>query len=76
MRESAAVKGRRLLTEGRLRVVAASEHHVVAYVVGDSAERYVVTADAEGYTCSCVARGRCSHMIAAQLCTMRPLLPG
>ena len=72
-RESAHVKGRRLLTEGRLRVVACSERHVVAHCIGDSGERYLLSADHRTWTCSCPALGRCSHLVALMLVTLKPL---
>ena len=72
-REDAATKGRRLLTEGRLRIVTASDRHIVAHCIGDSGERYVLTCDPRSWTCSCPALGRCSHLVALMLVTLRPL---
>ena len=71
-RENAAEKARRLLTEGRVRVLHATRHRIDAVVVGDSAEAYQVRADASGYTCTCPAIGRCSHLQALMLVTWRP----
>ena len=76
MRERAHDKGRRLLTEGRLRVVACSERHVVAHCIGDSGERYLLSADHQTWTCSCPAYGRCSHLVALMLVTLKPLPHG
>ena len=74
MRESAFVKGRRMLTEGRLVVRAVSERHLSARCRGDSGEIYVLAADAQGYSCSCPALSTaCSHLIALKLCTLKPL---
>lgn len=68
MRESAALKGRRLLSEGRLRVLAVSEATAEAECRGDSGMTYVLGRDASGrWECSCEAKGRCSHLIALQL---------
>lgn len=71
MRESAHVKARRLLTEGRVRVVSAHEDDgfVSAEVRGDSARIYVVSYEAgdSGWRCSCPTVGVCSHLRAVQL---------
>lgn len=69
MRENAAAKGRRLLTEGRLRVSEADEYAATALaeVRGDSGAVYVVRHDEDGWHCDCPARGRCGHVVALQL---------
>ena len=71
MRENAALKARRLLVEGRVRILAAHEDHgyLSAQVRGDSARVYVVSYEATtGWTCSCPAISvRCSHVLACQL---------
>jgi uncharacterized Zn finger protein len=72
-RENAHDKGRRLLTEGRLRVVTVSDRHIVAHCIGDSGERYLLTCDPRSWTCSCPALGRCSHLVALMLVVLRPL---
>ena len=67
---SAPIKGRRLLAEGRLRVRDVDEHAgtAAAECRGDSGAVYVVGRDEVGkWSCSCEARGRCSHIIALQL---------
>jgi uncharacterized Zn finger protein len=62
------VKGRRLLTEGRVRMVDVRPHRVVADVRGGSAKVYrVCFAEGLGWTCSCPTIGRCSHIVATQL---------
>jgi len=73
MRESAEAKGRRLLVEGRLVVKTVDDRHAVARCRGDSGEIYHLVAEARGWTCSCPALGRCSHVIALQLVTLRSL---
>lgn len=72
MRESAAVKGRRLLVEGRVRVVYAAEDDGVVHaeVRGDSARIYVVNFDSDGWTCDCATYGVCSHIRAVMLITI------
>jgi uncharacterized Zn finger protein len=74
VRETVAVKARRLLVEGRVRIVAASEDdgHVAAEVRGDTARVYAVSFDAGdgGWSCSCAARTGCSHVRALQLVTV------
>jgi len=70
VRESFAEKARRLLTEGRVRVLAASERegYISAEVRGDSAAIYAAGYEPDGgWWCSCLARGRCSHIAALQL---------
>jgi uncharacterized Zn finger protein len=70
VRENAASKGRRLLTEGRLRVVVVDEASGTASAEcrGDSGLTYVVRRDEAGrWFCACAAKGRCSHQIAFQL---------
>lgn len=71
MRENAAMKGRRLLIEGRVRVVDVDEDagHALAEVRGDSAAVHTVTYDAGdgGWRCDCPTRGLCSHIRSIQL---------
>jgi uncharacterized Zn finger protein len=72
MAENAHDKGRRLLVEGRVVIRHVGEHHIVAHVRGDSAEVYVVAGASRGWSCSCPALGRCSHLVAVQLVTLTP----
>jgi uncharacterized Zn finger protein len=70
VRENAAAKGRRLLTEGRLRVREVNEGAgtTSAECRGDSGLTYIVGRDEAGrWYCACEAKGRCSHQIALQL---------
>ena len=71
-RENAHDKGRRYLTEGRLEIRAVSDRHVSARCRGDSGEIYTLAGDAQGFSCSCLARGRCSHLVALLLVALRP----
>jgi uncharacterized Zn finger protein len=83
-RESAADKGRRLLAEGRLTVtlVDSSEPDplevpapIIATCRGDSGEVYNLGYDArkKQWRCTCVEmKGKCSHLVALQLVTIRP----
>ena len=69
-RENASEKGRRLLTEARVRVLTVSEDdgYFAASVRGDSARVYAVSFEAgEGWRCTCPARSACSHVRACQL---------
>jgi uncharacterized Zn finger protein len=69
-RENAQAKGRRLLTEGRLRVLAVDESSgtTSAECRGDSGLTYGVGRDEAGrWHCTCEAKGRCSHQVALQL---------
>jgi uncharacterized Zn finger protein len=74
VRESAFVKARRLLVEGRIRILAASDDagYVSAEVRGDSARVYIVSHEASngGWGCDCPTRGLCSHIRAVQLITV------
>lgn len=73
MRENAASKGRRLLLEGRVRVLQVSddEGFVSAEVRGDSARVYIVNYElAGGWRCDCPTRGVCSHIRAVMLVTI------
>jgi hypothetical protein len=71
-RENAFAKGRRLLTEGRLIVRAAGPQGIRALCRGDSGEWYHAFFERDGWRCDCPALGRCSHLIALQLVTVRP----
>jgi uncharacterized Zn finger protein len=71
MRENAAVKGRRLFTEGRLIVLEVSRDRVSATCRGDSGAIYRVGHDGNGWACTCEAKGRCSHLTALMLVTVR-----
>lgn len=75
MREDAATKARRLLAEGRLTVRSVTEDIIEASVRGDSALVYVTRWDRGGWTCTCDARSRCSHVRALMLVTLEPRRP-
>ena len=68
-RENAAMKGRRLLTEARLRVLEANEHdnRFLFEVRGDHAALYTVEYGDGMWSCSCPTKGLCSHQVAAML---------
>ena len=74
MRENTHTKARRLLTEGRIRVLSASEDdgYVTTEVRGDSARTYTVSYEScdGGWRCDCPTRGTCSHIRAVQLITV------
>lgn len=81
-RENVDSKARRLLVEGRLSVLFATESlsspaPIVATCRGDSGEVYRLGYDArkKEWRCGCQARGRCSHTIALQLVTTIPRRP-
>jgi hypothetical protein len=75
-REDAASKARRLLSEGRIRIVAADRHEIRALAWGDSGEQYDVVYEPGGWTCSCAAFGPCSHKLGAMLITLHGDGPG
>ena len=66
MRESAADKGKRLLTEGRLVVEQAGPGYFCATVRG-SADIHLVQYTRRGWSCSCPSRSTCGHLVAAAL---------
>ena len=72
-RENASVKGRRLLTEGRLIVERVDGDRIVASCRGDSGAVYALGYDParQEWRCTCPARGYCSHLVALQLVTVR-----
>lgn len=70
-REGIEVKGRRLLTEGRLNIDRVDGGLVVAHCKGDSGGIHWLGHDPwKGeWRCTCEARSRCSHLVALQLVT-------
>lgn len=70
-RESADVKGRRYLSEGRLRLERVDQSIVTAVCRG-MGETYSVGYQRGGWWCDCAARGRCAHLVALQLVVDRP----
>ena len=82
MAESVDVKGRRLLGEGRLVVRTVGDANrpglIVASCRGDSGDIYALGYDPgkNEWRCSCEARGKCSHLVALQLVTVRDTVGG
>jgi uncharacterized Zn finger protein len=78
MPENAEAKGRRYLLEGRLTIDRIDEKQVRARCRGGGAEYSAGHGDVgEGelaWYCSCPALGRCAHLVALQLVTVRPAL--
>lgn len=74
-RESVDVKGRRYLTEGRLRVRSVRPGVVVAECRG-SDRTYQVGWSRGGWLCDCPARSRCAHLVALQLVVEAPTSGG
>jgi len=74
-RENAQAKGRRMLTEGRLRVLRIERSGlIVAECRGDSGEVYTLGFEPMWgqWRCTCEAKGRCSHIIALMLVVTAP----
>jgi uncharacterized Zn finger protein len=73
-RESAAVKGRRYLVEGRLRLKHVSDRLIVANCRGDQGDVYAVgwDPDRKDWHCTCPALRRCSHIVALGLVVEKP----
>ena len=70
-REGAESKGRRYLAEARLTVEQVDNRIVRATCRGSGALHDVRWTALHGWSCSCQARGRCSHLVALQLVTVR-----
>lgn len=68
--ESVEAKALRLLAGGRLFVERVDEGGVRAVCRGDHGI-HELSIDEEGSSCSCAARGRCSHLLALELATGR-----
>jgi len=76
-RENAQAKGRRMLVEGRLRVLRVESDLIVAECRGDSGEVYRLGFDPLvekqwGWFCECPAKGTCSHLVALRLVVTAP----
>jgi len=65
-RESAEVKGRRYLLDGRLVLELAQPGYFRATVRGGG-QIYGVSFGRGGWHCTCTARGLCAHLVAAHL---------
>ena len=73
-RGSAETKGRLLLTEARLVVSCVDGDLITASCRGDSGEVYTLGHDPQRgrWYCTCQEmKGRCSHLVALQLVTIR-----
>jgi hypothetical protein len=71
-REAVQAKGRRYVTEARLRVIVANDSEIRATCRGQG-EVYRLGYDAgSGWFCNCAARGLFSHLVALQLVTTAP----
>jgi uncharacterized Zn finger protein len=66
-RESAELKARRLLVEGRVDVRYRQGHDLRAVVRGDSGEEYEAGHVAGSWYCGCPSYERCSHVMALML---------
>jgi hypothetical protein len=70
-RESAEVKARRYLGEGRLRVLEVDELAGTALAeCRGSGALYVVSWGEDGWRCNCPARSTCAHIHALKLVTV------
>jgi uncharacterized Zn finger protein len=71
-RENARTKGERYLVSGRLTVVFVDADRVEALCKGDSGHTYHVSHEHGIWSCTCPARGRCAHLVAAMRVLSRP----
>ena len=67
MAESVSAKAHRLYAEGRVQLVEAGTDGTRRYQVRGTSALYLVRWHPDGLTCTCPARGRCSHELAAIL---------
>lgn len=76
MAENIEQKGRRYLTEGRVTVTHLDGDIVTAEARGGDA-MYSLGFDTvrRNWYCTCLARGRCAHLVALQLVVLRPADP-
>ena len=70
-RENVQTKGRRYVTEGRLKVVSIGKDRIDAVCRGNGHEYRVGWQDG-WWLCSCEARSTCCHLIALQLVVVAP----
>ncbi len=63
VRENAEAKAKRYLGEGRIVLIRVSDERVLARVRGDGSVWQVVYQNGK-WSCTCPARGRCSHLLA------------
>jgi uncharacterized Zn finger protein len=60
-------KASAILSSGRLTVVEVNADRARAVCTGSAGDVYQLSYDAAGWSCSCPARGRCSHLAAFRL---------
>jgi uncharacterized Zn finger protein len=70
-REATAVKARRYLAAGAVTVTQVDGDVADAVIRGDTGEHHAGHDPARGWHCTCPARGRCSHVVALKLVTVR-----
>jgi hypothetical protein len=72
-REDVRVRGRRLVSEGRLVLRRVDETEIPAICRGDSGKVHELGYHPDGgWYCGCPARTKCGHLYALQLVTVRP----
>ena len=71
MRENYKRKGERYLLEGRFTIISITPEIITATVKG-AGEIYDITVTADGWRCTCMAKGPCAHIHAAQLVVLKP----
>ncbi len=69
-RESAAMKGRRYVTEGRLLLIEVTDQQIRARCRGNGAIHQLGHNGADGWWCSCPAVRTCAHLEALRLVTV------
>ena len=69
-RENAEAKGLRYLTQGRLVITHVSEKAIRATCRGSGELHSVGWLAGAGWSCSCSARSRCSHLVALHSVTV------
>jgi hypothetical protein len=74
-RENAPTKAMRLLVEGRVHVRSCGPEGVQAFVRGSGHLHRVEHRTGAPWSCTCAAKGRCSHIIATQHVVIAPYDP-
>jgi hypothetical protein len=72
VRENAEAKARRYVVEGRLVISDVTGAAITATCRGDAAIYDVAHHPGRGWRCTCAARGRCAHLLAAGFVTAIP----
>lgn len=71
-RATVEAKAIRILLERRLTILAVNKTRVIAECRGNSDRTYHLGWTHDRWHCHCDSKGKCSHLTALQMVTMRP----